>query len=128
MALSAGGDFIVGTSLAPVGVVLVQVFKFGDIGLDNTILDLRLSALEGASKAKVISTPRVTTLNGEEATISQGTEVPYQTVEDGEVKIEFKEVVLELVVTPVINPDGSVILTIDAKNDSLVPDGEGGAV
>ncbi|WP_321370716.1 type IV pilus secretin PilQ [uncultured Desulfuromusa sp.] len=124
MALSAGGDFIVGTSLAPVGGVGAG-FKFGDIGLDNTILDLRLSALEGASKAKVISTPRVTTLNGEEATISQGTEIPYQTVEDGEVKIEFKEVVLELVVTPVINPDGSVILTIDAKNDSLVPGGEG---
>ena len=71
MALSAGGDFIVGTSLAPVGGVGAG-FKFGDIGLDNTILDLRLSALEGASKAKVISTPRVTTLNGEEATISQG--------------------------------------------------------
>ncbi|SEA65262.1 type IV pilus assembly protein PilQ [Desulfuromusa kysingii] len=124
MALSAGGDFIVGTTLASVGGVGAG-FTFGDFGLDSTVLDLRLSALEGASKAKVISTPRVTTLNGQEATISQGTEVPYQTVEDGEVNIEFKEVVLELAVTPVINPDGSVILTIDAKNDSLVPDGEG---
>ncbi|MCK5912937.1 MAG: type IV pilus secretin PilQ, partial [Desulfuromusa sp.] len=37
----------------------------------------------------------------------------------------FKEVLLELKVTPVINPDGSIILEIDAKNDSLVPRGEG---
>ncbi len=124
--LSAGGGFMVGTALAPVG-GMGTGFKFGDLidGLDTSVLDLRISALEGATKAKVVSTPRVTTLNGEEAVISQGTEIPYQTVEDGEVKIEFKEVLLELKVTPVINPDGSVILQIDAKNDSPVPSGEG---
>ena len=121
--MSAGGAFLVGTSLPPAVGGLGAGFTFGNIA--NTVLDLRISALEGASKAKVISTPRVTTLNGEEAIISQGTEVPYQTVEDGEVKIEFKEVLLELKVTPVINPDGSIILEIDAKNDSLVPRGEG---
>ena len=127
ISLGAGGDYLVGTSLAAVGVSggLGAGFTFGDIGLNSTVLDLRISALEGDSKAKVISTPRVTTLNGEEALISQGTEIPYQTVEDGEVKIEFKEVLLELKVTPVINPDGSVILAIEAKNDSPITGGDG---
>lgn len=116
--MTTGGSFLLGTALGTNG--LGAGFSFADIGIDNTALDMRISALEASTDLKVISTPRVTTLNGQEATISQGTEVPYQTVEDGEVKIEFKEIVLELKVTPVINPDGSVILTISAKNDSPI--------
>ncbi len=121
--VGAGGDFLVGTFLGSPG--LGAGFRFGETLLDGGILDMRISALETGSKLKVVSTPRVTTLNGEEAIIKQGTEIPYQTVEDGEVKIEFKEVVLELKVTPVINPDGSIILAIEAKNDSPIPGGEG---
>jgi type IV pilus assembly protein PilQ len=126
LGVSAGGEFIVADVLAPVGGI-GSSFRFGETLLDNTVLDLRISALESNSKLKVISTPKVTTLNGEKATIKQGTDIPYQTVEDGEVKIEFKEAVLELTVTPVINPDGSIILEIEAKNDSLLPE-SGGAL
>ncbi|SHI68949.1 type IV pilus secretin (or competence protein) PilQ [Malonomonas rubra DSM 5091] len=90
--IGLGGDFLLGTSLGTSGVG--AGITFGNSVLNSTILDMRISALEAGSKLKVISTPRVTTLNGQSATIKQGTELPYQTVEDGEVSIEYKEVVL----------------------------------
>lgn len=123
--IGGGGNFLLSPALATTGVG--AGITFGNSLLDSSVLDLRISALEAGSKLKVISTPRVATLNGESATIKQGTEQPYQTVEDGEVKVEYKEAVLELTVTPVINPDGSIILDILAKNDSLL-EGGGGAL
>ena len=75
--------------------------------------------MESSGQGRIVSTPRVTTLNGEEAEISQGTEIPYQSLgSDGQAKTEFKKAELSLKVTPEINPDGSVILEIEAKNDS----------
>ncbi|HEX9872937.1 MAG TPA: hypothetical protein VGA43_01135, partial [Deferrimonas sp.] len=92
---------------------------FGQIGIDSTVLDLRISALETSGNGKVISRPRVTTLNGEEASIAQGTEIPYQTTSDEGPTTEFKKAELSLKVKPVINPDGSIILEIVANNSSI---------
>jgi type IV pilus assembly protein PilQ len=98
---------------------LASGLTFGKVGLDKAVLDLRISALESSGQGRIVSTPRVTTLNGEEAEISQGTEIPYQSLgTDGMAKTEFKKAELSLKVTPEINPDGSVILEIEAKNDS----------
>jgi type IV pilus assembly protein PilQ len=122
--LTGGGDyFLSDTTTGQSG--LGAGLTLGESIIDNFTLDLNLSALEEAGLSKTISTPRVTTLNGEEAVIKQGTEEPYQTVEDGEVNTEYKEVVLSLTVTPVINPDGSIIMDIEATNDTLVADGDG---
>lgn len=120
--VGAGGSFLVGLPAAG-GVAtspgLGAGMTFGDVLIDNTILSMRISALEAAGNAKVISTPRVTTLNGEQALISQGTTIPYQSSgDDGLPKTEFVNAELKLEVTPVINPDGSVILEILATNDS----------
>jgi type IV pilus assembly protein PilQ len=120
--VGAGGSFLIGTPAA--GSVsttpgLGVGMSFGNLLVDNTILSMRISALEAAGNAKVISTPRVTTLNGEQALISQGTTIPYQSSgDDGLPKTEFVNAELKLEVTPVINPDGSVILKIVATNDS----------
>jgi type IV pilus assembly protein PilQ len=114
---SGGGGFLLTPSIASSG--LAGGITFGQIGIDSTVLDLRISALETSGNGKVISRPRVTTLNGEEATISQGTQIPYQTVSDKGTTTEFKSAELSLKVTPVINPDGSVILEIDASNSSI---------
>jgi type IV pilus assembly protein PilQ len=124
VSFSGGGDYFLSDSTLGTSGIGAGI-SFGESLIDNFTLDLRLSALEEASLAKIISTPRVTTLNGEEAVIKQGVEEPYQTVEDGEVNTEYKEVVLSLTVTPVINPDNSIILEIEATNDSLVTDGDG---
>lgn len=110
---------------------LGSALSFGRLGVDSTILDLRISALEKSGHGKVISTPRVTTMNGSKAVISQGTEIPYQSTDDnGKTETEFKKAELSLTVTPEINPDGSIFLQILAKNDSRgadVPTGLGSA-
>lgn len=118
---SAGGDFIVDVTEGSVGPIttgagLASQLQFGTI--NDLVLDLQLSALESDGKGKVISTPRVTTLNGETATISQGTTIPYQTSGADGPKTEFVNAELKLEVTPVINPDDSIILEILATNDS----------
>lgn len=109
-------------------------FTFGRLGIDNTTLDLKISAMESSGYGKVISSPRVTTMNGATATISQGTEIPYQTTSgtgaNATVTVAFKKAVLSLTVTPEINPDGSIFLKIVATNDSKgedVPTGIGAA-
>lgn len=121
-AIGLGGSFLIspptaGSVLSGAG--LGSGITFGQLGISNTILDLRISALEASGHGKVVSTPRVTTLNGGEATISQGTKIPYQSSGSEGPKTEFVDANLELKVTPVINPDGSVILDISASNSSI---------
>ena len=96
-----------------------SIFSFGRIGIDSTILDLRLSALEASGYGKIVSTPRITTSNGEAAEISQGTQIPYQTTSDKGTETKFIAATLALKVKPVINPDNSMILEIEVSNDSV---------
>lgn len=132
--LGLGGSFLISPN-AVTGLTgtagLGSALTFGRLGVDSTILDLRISALETSGHGKVISTPRVTTMNGSKAVISQGTEIPYQSTDDnGKTETEFKKAELSLTVTPEINPDGSIFLQILAKNDSRgadVPTGLGSA-
>jgi type IV pilus assembly protein PilQ len=116
----SGGGTLVGIPVGPGEVTsgLVSGLTFGQVGVDKAVLDLRLAALEQSGHGRIISTPRVSTLNGEEAEVAQGTEIPYLSVSDEGTKTEFKKAELSLKVTPEINPDGSVILEIEAKNDS----------
>ncbi len=126
-----GGSFALNpASIAAGSAGFASDFTFGRVGLDKLVLDLRIAALEQSGHGRIVSTPRVTTLNGEEAEISQGTEIPYTTISDEGTKTEFKKAELSLKVTPEINPDGSIFLEIEAKNDSrgaTVPTGLGSA-
>ncbi|MGB9874380.1 MAG: pilus assembly protein, partial [Hydrogenobacter sp.] len=85
-------------------------------------LNLRLSALERISLAKNIAKPTVVTINAQKATIKQGVQIPYQTtvVAGGAqaANIQFKDVVLQLDVTPVVSPDGRILLDINLKRDT----------
>lgn len=94
-------------------------FSFGRIGIDSTILDLRLSALETSGYGKIVSTPRITTSNGEPAEISQGTQIPYQSTSEKGTETKFVDATLSLKVKPVINPDKSMVLEIEVSNDSI---------
>ena len=120
---SVGGDFLVDVTEGTVGPIttgagVATQMQFGRALIDDIVLDLQIQALQSEGKGKVISTPRVTTLNGETATISQGTTIPYQTSGSDGPKTEFVSAELKLEVTPVINPDDSIILEILATNDS----------
>ncbi len=81
-------------------------------------LKLELEALETLGTTRIVSSPSVFTLNNQEAKVTQGTEIPYTVVVDGEATTEFKEVALSLTVTPSIIGDGNVLLDILVSNDS----------
>jgi len=90
---------------------------------DQFNLELRLEAAESNGEGKVISSPRIVTLNNREASIEQGVSIPFQTFENGDAKLEFIDAVLRLVVTPHITADRSIIMKIavqrNAPDDSV---------
>ena len=85
-------------------------------GLRN--LDITLQALEDSGEGKVISSPRIATLDNTEAYIERGDRIPYLKItEEGTVTTEFIEANLKLTVTPHVTNDGNVKLKIKASND-----------
>jgi len=83
-------------------------------------LKLELEALETLNYNRILSQPSVFTLNNQQATITQGEQVPYQTTADGTTTTEFKEAALSLQVTPSIIGDGNVLVDIKVNNDSVI--------
>ena len=83
-------------------------------------LKIEIEALESLGLSKTLSQPSVFTLNNQEATITQGTQIAYQTTADGTTTTAFKEAALSLTVTPSIIGDGNVLLDIQVNNDSPV--------
>jgi type IV pilus assembly protein PilQ len=87
---------------------------------NDYLVDLELSALEAEGRGEIVSTPRVITANQSEATIKQGVEIPYQqAASSGATTIQFKEAVLELVVTPQITPDNNIIMDLRVSKDNV---------
>ncbi len=85
-------------------------------------LEAQLAALETNTTGKIISAPKVVTMDGVKATIRQGDEVPYITPGSGNnpATVSFKEALLKLEVTPKITEEGKISMDIKAAND--VPD------
>ncbi|WP_420883842.1 type IV pilus secretin PilQ [Isoptericola jiangsuensis] len=90
------------------------------------LLDVELSAMQEESRGEVISNPRVVTTNQREALIKQGKEIGYVTISGGGAaggaqtpNVQFKEVVLELKVTPTITDDNRVFLNMAVKKDEV---------
>lgn len=83
-------------------------------------LNLELSALQADGKGKIISSPRVITADKNEATIEQGTEIPYQqATSSGATAVQFKKATLSLKVKPQITPDNNVIMSLSVNKDSV---------
>ncbi len=102
---------------------LAVTTPFGGIGFlggigSSSQLKLELTAMEAQGLSKVISNPRVFTLDNQEAVIFQGDEVPYETVSQEGTQIQFKEAGLRLAVTPSIVGDGNMQLTIAVNKDT----------
>ena len=79
-------------------------------------LDVALSAAEAAGNLRVLSTPRVSAQNNREAEITQGVQIPIQTVANNTVTVTFKDAALTLKVTPQISSAGTVIMQIGLEN------------
>jgi type IV pilus assembly protein PilQ len=92
------------------------------ISLGNLIgsfnLDAALTALERQGRGRLLSTPKVTTQNNQEAEIKQGVQIPIQTVANNTVTVSFKDAVLTLKVTPQITEAGTVILKVEVENNA----------
>jgi type IV pilus assembly protein PilQ len=101
----------------PIGNVGVQ---FGRLtGVNPFNLDLRLSAGEVLGDTKIISSPRVVTIDNKEAVIQQGDSIPYETTSNNGTQTQFVDATLNLTVTPHITPNGSVIMKIKATKNAI---------
>jgi type IV pilus assembly protein PilQ len=79
-------------------------------------LDVALSALERQGQGRILSTPRVSTQNNIEAEITQGVQIPIQTVSNNTVTVTFKDAALTLRVRPQITAANTVIMQIAVEN------------
>src|SRR5690606_27279122 len=92
----------------------------------NFALDLELSALQREGRGEVLSNPRVVASNQREAVIRHGREVGYVTLTGGgnqgfaTPNVQFKEVVLELKVTPTITADDRVFMAVNVLKDEIL--------
>jgi type IV pilus assembly protein PilQ len=95
----------------------------GAIGLSlgslagNFNLAVRLSAFETTGHIRIISSPRILTLDNNSATISQGTSIPYSQVSAQGVQTGFQEARLSLTVTPHVTSDGAVSMDVNISRD-----------
>jgi type IV pilus assembly protein PilQ len=81
-------------------------------------VDVALSALERTGQGRILSTPRVSTQNNVEAEITQGVQIPIQTVANNTVTVSFRDAALTLRVTPQITATNTVIMRIAVENAS----------
>jgi len=87
--------------------------------IGSSLLAAQLSALQTDGKLNILSSPSITTMDNREALIESGDSVPVQSVEDNDVKIEYRDAVLSLKVTPHIIDGKAIKLTIDTTKDEL---------
>jgi type IV pilus assembly protein PilQ len=96
-----------------------EPFSLGLIyqNIGDVLLTTQLSALQDKGKLNILSSPSITTLDNQTANIESGEEIPFQTVEDGEVNVEFKKAVLRLTVTPHVIDDKTLKMYINVHKD-----------
>lgn len=84
-------------------------------------LSLEISALEGKSLAKVISSPKLLTTDNKKAEIKQGTQVPYTVpgTSTSPAAVNFKDAFLKLGVTPQVSPNGRIVMDLDISKDDI---------
>ena len=85
----------------------------------SAVLKAEIQALEKLGLSKIISNPKVFTLDNQVANIKQGEEISYQATGSEGADVQFKPANLELSVTPSIIGDGNVLLDVTVKNDSV---------
>jgi type IV pilus assembly protein PilQ len=118
--LRPGSGFSNGFAVAnPITQLATGAINLGAFILDERFdVDLTLAGAESHGEGKVISSPRVVTLDNRKARIEQGVSIPFQTFEDGDAKLEFIDAVLSLDVTPHITADRSIIMKIEVERNA----------
>ncbi len=95
--------------------VLSAIFSKGTLAE----IDVTLSAHENQGNAKVISSPKIATLDNKEASIEQGLRIPYlKLTTEGTVTTDFIDANIKLTVTPHVTNDGTIKLILKVKKDA----------
>jgi type IV pilus assembly protein PilQ len=86
---------------------------------DNMNLNFQIQALEEDQLLQILSAPSLLVLDGKEAEIKQGKEVPYTSQSGDNINTSFREANLSLKVTPNILQDAFINLDVTVTNDSV---------
>ncbi len=87
---------------------------------NSSVIDMELQALERTGRGRIVSAPKVVTLDNKEAVVESGDEVPFKTESaDSGPKVEFKDAMITLKVTPHISPDDYVLLEVYAAKKEV---------
>ena len=83
------------------------------------VINAQLNALETTGEGRILSSPKILTLDNKKASIKQGLEFPYfERDSSGGSSVKFKDIDLLLEVTPHVTPDNRISMSIlITKND-----------
>jgi type IV pilus secretin PilQ/predicted competence protein len=103
-AVATGSGGAIGFSLASIG---------------GAILDAQLSAAESSGRGKIISSPKIATLDNTEAQIQSGRKIPVATVSAEGTQTQFVDASITLKVTPHVTPNDYIDMKLTAtKNEA----------
>ena len=94
-------------------------FNFAKLAGTPLTLDATLNAVEANKQGRIITAPKIVTLDNKKAKIKQGVEWPYlERDSSGNATVKFKNIDLLLEVTPTVTPDDRILMKIYiTKND-----------
>ncbi|MBC8431912.1 MAG: type IV pilus secretin PilQ [Desulfobacterales bacterium] len=103
------------SSLGQLGITFLRT-----AGSQISIVNAQIAASESKGMVKIISSPKILTLDNTPATIKQGLSYPFNKLDaDGNTTTEFKDIALELEVTPHVTPDHRISMEITVKNNEI---------
>ena len=118
---SGTGSVTNGSGQTPL-VTTQTVTGFGVYAITNAgaryIINAAIAAQEDRGQAKTISKPTIVTQNNVPGTVTQGTQIPIQTVINNTPTATYVSAALTLKVTPQVTDDGNIFLDINVTNSS----------
>ena len=91
-------------------------FSFGSIS-GNLNTNLRITQAEETGEVRIISAPKIVTLDNSEAQIEQGVQIPISQVSAQGVNTRFVNATLSLRVTPHVTNEGAVLLDVQVQKN-----------
>jgi len=110
-------DSLLASSMGSIG------FNFTKIGGTPFLLNAKLMAMESKGEVKIISAPKIITLDNKTASIKQGLRYPYLKLdESGNTTTVFEDIDLVLEVTPHVTPDDRISMNLKIEKKDLGDD------
>lgn len=111
---SSGSRVVNLPAIGPTGALQ---FSLGNIA-NTRVLDMRLSAMEKSGKGRILTNPKIITLDNREATIQRGDKIPIRVLnQQGVTSTQFVDANLTLSVTPHVSSKDMVSMKINVALD-----------